>query len=59
MRRLGATPIAPPIAGARSANETEAKATQHARKRLGVVVPRDHRAARDHQRVDAISMSRA
>lgn len=53
MRRLGASPIAPPTAGARSANETEAEAAQYARKRLGIIMPRDHCAAGDHRWVDA------
>jgi hypothetical protein len=53
MRRLGASSIAPPTAGARSANETEAEAAQYARKRLGIIMSRDHCAAGDHRRVDA------
>ena len=53
MRRFRASAIAPPFAGACSANETEAEAAQHPRKRLGVVMPRDHRTPRDHRRVDA------
>ena len=53
MRRLRASPVALPTASACSANETEAKAAKHARKRLGIVMPRDHRAARDRRRVDA------
>jgi hypothetical protein len=39
--------------GARSANETEAEAAQYARKRLGIIMPRDHCAAGDHRWVDA------
>jgi len=53
MRCLGAPPITPSVAGACSANEAEAKASQHARKCLGIVMPRDHRAARNHRWVDA------
>jgi len=53
MRRLGTSPITPPTAGARSANETEAEAAQYARKRFGVIMARDHCAAGDHRRIDA------